>query len=143
MLPIRTLSAPGLPEQTPRAMPAGTARFAIAGHTLPGAAISATAAPVPLEALLAVQEADASGGQESSAARDRRARRHGRALLEALGGLQRALLSTDGGVSPELLQRLRMLVADPVPAADPALGAVVAQIALRARIELARYYDAD
>lgn len=142
MLPIRALS-PTLPEQTPRAMPAGTAQFAIIGDTLPSPAISATAASVPLEALLAVQEADASGGKDSCAARDRRAKRHGRALLEALGGLQRGLLSADGSVSPEVLQRLQMLIADPVPAADPALGAVVAQIALRARIELARYCGTD
>ncbi|MBR0673767.1 flagellar assembly protein FliX, partial [Neoroseomonas soli] len=79
--------------------------------------------------LLALQEAG------PVAERDARARRRGDALLRELSGLQAELLA--GRVDPARLQALAAL-AEGESAADPALAAAVAAIALRARIELAR-----
>lgn len=94
------------------------------------------AAPVPppalamLDGVLALQEA------EADAARDRRARRQGSALLDALAEVQLALLH---GVSDRESLAGLQAVAEHVPdAADPRLRAIVAAILLRARVELAR-----
>ncbi len=73
---------------------------------------------------------------EDGPTRDRQARRHGRALLEGLGALQRALLG--GEDDPAALDRLAALVAHCPDAADPALRGTLAAVALRARVELAR-----
>ena len=71
------------------------------------------------------------------AVQDRAARRHGHDVLAELAGLQRDLLS--GPPSMARLQRLSDL-ADHMPAAaDPHLQDIVAAIATRAKIEIARY----
>jgi hypothetical protein len=85
-----------------------------------------------LDAMLALQEA------EVEAARDRNARRHGKALLEALAELQRALLGGGGGEEGPALQRLAALAAAPADAANPALAGVLRALSLRAQVELAR-----
>ena len=85
--------------------------------------------------MLLLQEV-ADGPVHDRQARDRRARRHGRALLEGLGELQRALLGD--GEDSAALDRLAALVEHCPEAADPALRATLAAVALRARVELAR-----
>ncbi len=97
---------------------------------LEGAARTLAATPAAaLDAMLALQEA------EAESVRDRAARRHGKALLEALAALQHALL---GGEEGPALQRLAALLAAMPEAADPRLGAVLRAVALRAQVELAR-----
>ncbi len=67
---------------------------------------------------------------------DRRATRHGEAMLVELGALQRAMLG--GGDPTEALRKLTEL-ADAIPAAtDPRLQALIGAIALRGRLQLAR-----
>ncbi len=90
----------------------------------------AVAAPSALDGLLLLQEV------ETAPARDRRARRHGRAMLDALARLQLGLL---GELDETCLADLATL-ADACPeAADPALNGVLQAVGLRARIELARH----
>jgi hypothetical protein len=89
-------------------------------------------AEASLAGLLALQE-DAGGG----ATRDRAARQRGRDLLAELAALQRDLLAGPPGAA-----RLARLVdlADAAPdAADPRLRDILTAIALRARVEAARY----
>ncbi len=83
---------------------------------------------VAMTSLLALQEA------ESGSQRDREAQRHGEAMLDELGGLQRALLG-DGEAGTKELARL---AGQTLTAADPGLAGVVRAIQLRAGIELAR-----
>ncbi len=90
----------------------------------------APAAAAAVDGLLLLQQV------EDGPTRDRQARRHGRALLEGLGALQRALLG--GEDDPAALDRLAALVAHCPDAADPALRGTLAAVALRARVELAR-----
>ncbi len=67
---------------------------------------------------------------------DRRATRHGEAMLVELGTLQRAMLG--GGDPTEALRKLEAM-ADAIPAAtDPRLQALIGAIALRGRLQLAR-----
>jgi hypothetical protein len=96
----------------------------------PADAAPASVAPAALAGLLALQET------LPDAARDRAARRHGRDMLAALAGLQRALLG--GGDAAAALERLAGLVGNMAPAADPALATVLAALTLRCRVELAR-----
>jgi hypothetical protein len=68
---------------------------------------------------------------------EREARRHGRAVLDMLTALQRSLLA--GPPDPATLRQLAALAAEIPPAADPELRACLAQVRLRARVELVRY----
>lgn len=110
-----------------------------AGFTVPsgpaeapaGSAAAAETAEVTLGGMLALQEAG------SAEVQDREARRHGQDMLAELAKLQRALL--EGRADPGLLQRLADLAGNVPVAADPALRQAVADVALRARIELARH----
>ena len=104
--------------------------FSLSAGT-PSGTNAAAAAPVSLGAMLALQEAGA------EPARDRAARRHGQAMLQLLAALQRAMLQGEGGDEAELA-RLASLSAEVPVASDPALRQVVAAIALRASVELAR-----
>jgi Class II flagellar assembly regulator len=94
------------------------------------AAAAAASAPVSLDAMLTLQEV---GGETVG---DREARRHGEDALAALAVLQRALLT--GGDEAATLERLADLAASVPRAGDPLLGALVAAIVLRVRVELAR-----
>jgi hypothetical protein len=126
------------PKLPPR--PAATAAGSSGGGFVPPSDARADAAaappvalsgPVTLESLLALQQVD------DATAQDRQARDHGRRLLRELGGLQAALLGS-GGLT-ETLGRIGAL-ADALPAAsDPELAVALAQVVLRARIELARH----
>ena len=80
--------------------------------------------------MLLLQETDA------APARDRQARRHGRAMLDALARLQHALLG--GGDDPAALDQLAALLEHCPEASDPELRATVAAVALRVHVELAR-----
>jgi len=106
--------------------------FRVAPQAAAGAARAAAgAAPTSaMVGLLAVQEA------EADAARDRAARKRGRAMLDALARLQRMMLA--GRFDESELHDLAALAADPAEAADPALGTTLREVAARARVELAR-----
>lgn len=92
---------------------------------------AATVRPAEPLGMLALQEI----GDEP--VQDRAARRHGRALVAALGQLQLGLL--DGADDPAVLQRLADLAASVPPAATPGLAEVLQAVVLRARVELARH----
>ena len=102
------------------------------------AAEASPAAPSPsasaLGGLLALQEG-LIGAALPDSVRDREARRRGREMLDDLASLQRGLLR--GRPDPALLRRLAE--AGEIDAADPGLRALLVEIALRARLELARY----
>ncbi len=66
---------------------------------------------------------------------DREARRHGKAMMQALASLQRALL---GGGVEDACATLGALAARLPPAHDPVLRLVQREIAARAAAELAR-----
>ena len=137
----------GLPPMTspaPRRAPARSTGFRLTGAGEAAATAESSCLPgvdlATMQQLLALQETlemaqPSDAGMD--AVRDREARRRGRALLDGMAGLQRGLLR---GV-PELsaLTELAGLVAAPCEAADPGLCALLAEIRLRARIELARY----
>jgi hypothetical protein len=129
MEPIGRAATTASPARAYPARPAAeSGGFQVAGA--PSAARTAAAALDPGVAL-----APQAGALESAA--DRAARRRGRDLLAALAALQHALLG--GAAAPELLGQLADLAAD-VPMADrPDVAAAVQGIALRARVELARY----
>jgi hypothetical protein len=112
---------------------AGAAGFPPPAEPGAGAACSggvAASVPVTLDSLLALQQVD------EPTERDRAARRHGQALLAALGRLQRLLLE-DGDQAAALAQIRTLAEATPA-AADPGLAAALDLVVLRARIELAR-----
>ena len=122
---------------TPRGKARGSTFSVADGGTRPaptGTADAEEVAEASLAGLLALQE-DAGGGQ----IRDREARRRGRDLLAELAALQRDLLAGPPGT--ERLARLAGLAAAVPDAADPRLRDVVNAIALRARVETARYGD--
>ncbi len=114
---------------------AATSRAGVgAGFALPAGAEAVAAKPAAaaagLDTLLALQEWD--GG----AARDRQARKHGRAMLAALARLQLGLLGDDPDGAA--LAELAALAEHCPEAADPALRDALADVGLRARIEVAR-----
>ena len=119
------------------ATPARQATRAGGGFALPdapgGRAAGAVAAASPA-ALLALQE-----GPGADQGAEDRARRLGRAALDLLREVQIDLLR--GGATPARLARLAALAkvaeADATPA-DPELRAVLAEVTLRVRVELAR-----
>ena len=97
----------------------------------PTGPLAPATAPAAAAGLIALQEA----GDERVA--EREARRRGRALLAELAGLQRDLLA--GGADSGRLARLETLLARlPVPA-DAGLREALEAVALRTRVELARY----
>ena len=114
----------------PRRAAAGGAGFAVAGN---GASVTGPAAAAPTAALDGLLQLQAF---EDAGARDRQAKRHGQALLQALGELQRALLGE--GPLDDALAKLAGLAEICPEAADPALASLVGSIMLRARVELAR-----
>ncbi|HET8995394.1 MAG TPA: flagellar assembly protein FliX [Acetobacteraceae bacterium] len=121
--------APGrLPNRTPRS---GTASFTLdtAAESAGTGAAQAAAPPLAVSAL-ALQEV------AIDAPRDRAARRHGQALLAALGRLQRHLLG--GADAAGSLDELAALAAIVPNVDEPGLAATLHATVLRARVELAR-----
>jgi Class II flagellar assembly regulator len=122
-------AAPGAPARP------GAAGFVVDIGLDRAARLLAATPAAALDAMLALQEA------EAEATRDRNARRHGRALLDALAELQCALLAESGagdGQDGPVLQRLAGLLEASPGAADPALAGVLRALSLRAQVELAR-----
>lgn len=108
--------------------------FALAADASDSARESGAAgAAAPPGSLLALQE---SGGAPAVEERGARARRRAAETLDDLRDLQLALL--DGEQNPAGLERLSRLAAETDAGLDPALAAVMAEVAVRARIELAR-----
>ncbi len=106
------------------------------------AAAAAGFAPGALASLLAMQEAGPSAATTvAGGVRDREARRHGRAVLDALLAWQRGLLrgEPEVGALRQLASIAGEAEAEAAGASDPGLRAVLAEIMLRARVELARY----
>jgi hypothetical protein len=92
--------------------------------------VFATAAIGVLDTILAVQD------QSAARERRRRAVRRGHALLDQLDELRMCLL--EGGIEPGLLSRLRQELAARTEAEEPALKSLVAEIKLRATVEIAK-----
>lgn len=115
-----------------RPRPQGAAGFSIPNDFAASPARASEApSTVSLSALLSLQS-------EAEPVQDRAARQHGRALLDELYTLHQALLGNFRNFKG--LSALRELAATPTSAAeDPRLRDAVAEITLRARIELARY----
>jgi len=108
--------------------------FAVSSPAAPASgALAAPRAAVPatLTGALALQEFGCEAPQ------DRAARRRGYDLLAGLRALHRALLAD--GMGPEPLAHLATLATAVPEAADPRLREVVAELVLRARVELARH----
>jgi len=99
----------------------------------PSAATARTAPPPPLslDGILSLQEV------EPAFERDRRARRHTEAMLDTLAELQHALLGS--GPEDAALMRLAALSHNIPQAADAGLRGLVAAVALRIHVEMARY----
>ncbi len=126
MGPVRPVSGGNV--GAPRAVRRGS------GFTLPGeaqaASVSGAAMTGALGGLLALQESLLPEPAES------RARRRASAALKELTGLQLELLG--GAPDPARLARLQALAEAEAEGADPALATILQEVALRARIELAR-----
>ncbi|NKE47494.1 hypothetical protein HB662_22135 [Roseomonas frigidaquae] len=118
---------------------AGRVRRGAGGFALPEAAgdtaaSTGVAAPPSLGGLLALQESEAPERPEAVA---ERARRRASRALDELRGLQLDLLSETPG-DAGCLARLEALASAPEAGLAPELAALMAEIRLRARLELAR-----
>ncbi len=69
---------------------------------------------------------------------DREARRHGLAMLKALGAVQLAMLAADDDRARQAMTALADAVRDALPAHDAALRMILREIGIRAAVELAR-----
>jgi hypothetical protein len=94
-------------------------------------AVMELVSPAALGGALALQELGCEAPQ------DRAARRRGYDLLASLRALQRGLLAN--GVDAGSVADLAALSAAAPEAADPRLREVIAELVLRARVELARH----
>ena len=123
-----------------RTASAPTARFEVGGRKSPTANAAggarASAPLATLDAILALQQEP-----EDNAERKRRSARRGQGLLDALDSLKIALIG--GTISPGDLSRIATSLAGAGPSGDPGLDDVVAQIELRAKVELAKLGRAD
>jgi hypothetical protein len=125
--PTSTVSTPSTPRRT------GTTTFELGGNAPPRAA-GAAAAPRSvggIDALLALQ------GLEDATERRRRGVKRGRRALDALDALKLALL--DGGLDAHAVARLKAAAVElGESTGEPGLDGVLAEIALRAEVELAK-----
>jgi hypothetical protein len=97
-------------------------------------------AGAPEQATAAAQAAPIGGmlnydSAMQAVAADRLARRHGRAMLRALGALQLAMLGAEGDGAG---RQLAALAADMPAADDPVLRLILREIGVRAAVALAR-----
>ncbi|MGX9962768.1 flagellar assembly protein FliX [Roseomonas sp. F4] len=121
----------------------GRARRPGGGFALPEmggetAASAALSGPSALGGLLALQDSGSAPPPEPPA---ERAQRRARKALDELRGLQLDLLRAGPGDSGRRA-RLEALAGPPEPGLEPGLAALMAEIRLRARLELARRPDA-
>jgi hypothetical protein len=115
---------------------AGGASFEPAGKDTSKAAGPRAAAPLAtLDAILALQT------EEDPAERRRRSAQRGRDLLDALDGLKAGLLS--GAVSAGKLGQVARILAGAGSSGDPGLDAIIGEIELRAKVELAKLGRTD
>jgi hypothetical protein len=120
---------PNLAASSPKASFTRSTGFHLpAQSTAPAASQINAASPASLSGLLALQEYDPD--------RPRRALRRGQAMLAKLSRLQLAILSTQEDATT--LTELADLAAAPAEADDPRLDALLAQVRMRAKIELAK-----
>jgi hypothetical protein len=98
--------------------------------TVPSTAVTDTMPSAALASMLTLQEV----GDE--APEDRRARRYGHDLLDALAALRGTVLI--GCDDTAILRHVASLAVSVPPAADAGLAAIVSAIVVRARVELAR-----
>lgn len=116
----------------------GVGGFALAasGSESAGEAAGAGSAAPP-GSLLALQESGGPGAVEDRGARARRrATEQATEALEDLRGLQLAMLGVNE--NPAGLERLAKLAAGDHAGVDPALAGLLAEVSVRARVELAR-----
>lgn len=110
----------------------GTSSFSLPEEAPAGR--PAPVAPMPaaydVAALMALQSVEGPGE------RRRKAIKRGFALLDSLEGIRLDLLA--GDLSPERLETLVELIGQQAPSDDPRVEALVADIELRARVELAK-----
>jgi hypothetical protein len=111
----------------------GTARFSLDETATPARTATARAA-IPLatlDAILALQ------GEDHPAERRRRHAKRGRDILDALDALKAAILG--GQVAPSDLRRVAARLRNDIgPSGDPGLDRIMAEIELRAEVELAK-----
>lgn len=121
---------------TRRSGGSGASFSPISAEAKPQAQATSAAAPLyGIEAILALQEVgDSLEGR-------RRALKRGHSLLDTLEEMKIGLI--DGTLSDALLQRLVTLVRDKESSGDPHIDAVIAEIELRASVELAKRGLAD
>lgn len=106
-------------------------------HTSRSESSSAASATYGVDALLALQEVE-----DPLVGRRKRALKHGHEMLDSLEAVHAALLV--GEVPVERLERIMGLIRNRLPSDEPSLEALIDDIELRARVELAklgRYFD--
>jgi hypothetical protein len=129
--PFTGPAAPAAPRPTPSA-PGFDALLPGQAPDAPAGAGPATRAAAPT---VLTQAAPLAEQAEARAVRDRAARRHGRAMLEALAGLQVAVLAGEQDTARATLADLATAAPE---AADPVLRLILNEINIRAAVELAR-----
>jgi len=130
---IQGTAAALAPASAPAAKRATSGTFSLEGDTAARAAnaTSGTRSIGGIDALLALQ------GIEEPTERRRKAVKRGKSALDALDALKLGLLA--GTFDTGALARLKSVTASlGEPSGDPALDAVLAEIELRAQVELAK-----
>lgn len=118
--------------QTRRAATAGSFSLTAGESTPPPAQSGAPRAIASLDLIVALQ------GFDDPAERRRRAVRHGRTALDALDALKAGLLA--GTLDRDALVRLKAMSESlEEPSGDDRLDAILAEIGLRAAVELAKF----
>lgn len=117
----------------PRRTGGGRAAGSAPAATPQGPPVCGTGPLAAPAAILAIQEVD---GVEDATARRTRAIRRGERLLDLLDGLRHGLL--DGRIPAATLRMLRSTLLERVEVEEPELAAVLAEIDLRAAVELAK-----
>jgi Class II flagellar assembly regulator len=130
---IQGTAPPLAPASSPTTKRGASGTFSLEGDsaTRAATATSGTRSIGGIDALLALQ------GVEEPGERRRKAVKRGRSALDALDALKLGLLS--GTFDTGALARLKLMAASLAePSGDPALDAVLAEIELRAQVELAK-----
>jgi hypothetical protein len=115
---------------------AASTRFSLGEKTSQGTGSAGASAPLAtLDAILQLQS------QEDPGERRRKSARRGHDLLDGLDKLKAALLG--GKVPAADLGRIARTLSEAGQSGDPALDGIIAQIELRAKVELAKLGRAD
>lgn len=115
----------------------GRPRFSLGAQTAGGLVGAGSSAPLAtLDAILALQS------EEDPASRRRRFARRGQDILDGLDRLKAGLLGGQIGAA-DLARVARDLRAGQDPSGDPRLDTVLAEIELRAKVELAKLGRTD